>query len=106
MGSSSAEKGFREYMASFETFDVDALMNHYDVPCVFMTTQFSVPVADSDQLRVVLGAQLDQMKADKWKRSEARNIESHDLGPTLAILSCEVIRYDSSDNELNRFRAA
>ena len=100
------EAALREYVASLEAFDVEVAMTHYDLPCIFLTSQLPVLVAGADELRGALGAQLDQMRADHWQRSEALNVRTIELASTLAIVTSEIVRYDTAGDEINRFRCA
>jgi hypothetical protein len=108
MNRAEVKRWFDGYLAAFVAIgrgdaDVRRVLDYYAVPLVLSIDQGTQHLTDEEQLLAAMGAQIDNMRAAGFDRSDELAAETTVLNGTCAIHRGRLARYRADGTEINRF---
>jgi ketosteroid isomerase-like protein len=95
-------KTLRDYVQSFQSLQVGAVVSYFQVPFVFISDQGVRVLADTGALETFLRQVMESLKARAFSRSEITDMRVNRMSAGVALVSVRRIRYKSDGSELER----
>lgn len=99
---SPAEATLREYADAFARGDLNAVVACIHIPCMYITATGVVVFPDEDVASAALSLGMEQMRSQRYHRTEFVGLTSRALSSELASVSGTFVRVDADGRELNR----
>ncbi len=99
------EAAFEDYMAAFESLELETVLPFYDSPLVLITSQGVTAMRDPDAVGSLLSGMIAQLRDAGYNRTDFRDRRIRLLDENLALVSGLAVRLDSQGAEIGRFGA-
>jgi ketosteroid isomerase-like protein len=100
---STALDAVQQYYATFSTLDLPAILACYSEPCLMVSPQGVVSVANHAAFAQNLTPMIDGLRAKGYGRSEFIQPEVKTLGESDALVTGVAVRYTTAGAEMERF---
>ncbi|MBI3223803.1 MAG: hypothetical protein HYZ39_01970 [Mycolicibacterium cosmeticum] len=105
--SAAVRRWFDNYLETFAAAargeqDLSTLLTRYAVPLLITTDDGVVPLTTTDQVASVIQGQVDGLRAQRYARTSALNIEVSVLNASSALCRGSFVREDVAGAELDR----
>lgn len=92
-----------EYVAAYVAHDVDAIVDHFDLPAVFVNGARTVVVGDRTEASAMVEAMLAHSTASDHHHTAIEHLMVQRLSESLALATGEYQRFNARDEPTQRF---
>jgi len=97
------EESLRAYVRAFESLDPVALASFYSFPCMFIGPPGVTVVSDSNTAHGMASFLIEHARSQDYRHTEIHDLVIRELGQNLASAFGVFVRFNSNEQEINRF---